>query len=155
VLDVSQQGADVVKILSSEYRQASFSFHKTDIVNWGQLAQVFQQIYNEQGRIDIVFANAGISREDKFTLDEEWPSEPGLLTLAINLIGTIYSMSRISGFLLAFVSVAVKLAVHYLKKNDLVNGPKGASRGTIVCTASIATLYPFPIAPIYAATKRS
>lgn len=29
----------------------------------------------------------------------------------------------------------------------------GSSRGLVVCTASNAGLYPFPIAPVYAATK--
>jgi len=29
----------------------------------------------------------------------------------------------------------------------------GSSRGLIICTASNAGLYPFPIAPVYAATK--
>lgn len=29
----------------------------------------------------------------------------------------------------------------------------GSSRGTIICTASNAGLYPFPVAPVYSATK--
>lgn len=44
---------------------------------------------------------------------------------------------------------AVKLATHYISKNDGSSG----SKGLIVCTASNAGLYPFPMAPIYAATK--
>lgn len=44
---------------------------------------------------------------------------------------------------------AVQLAIHYLAKNEL----SGSSKGLIVCTASNAGLYPFPIAPIYSATK--
>lgn len=36
-----------------------------------------------------------------------------------------------------------------MAKNTL-NGP---SRGTILCTASNAGLYPFPVSPLYAASK--
>lgn len=44
---------------------------------------------------------------------------------------------------------AVQLAIHYISKNDVLAG----SKGLIVCTASNAGLYPFPMAPIYSATK--
>ena len=44
---------------------------------------------------------------------------------------------------------AVQLAIHYMAKNSL----SGSSKGLIVCTASNAGLYPFPMAPIYSATK--
>lgn len=37
-------------------------------------------------------------------------------------------------------------------KNAATNG-SGSSNGLIVCTASNAGLYPFPIAPIYASAK--
>lgn len=43
----------------------------------------------------------------------------------------------------------MKLAVHYMnKKSD-----SGVSKGSIICTASNAGLYPLPMAPLYAATK--
>lgn len=45
---------------------------------------------------------------------------------------------------------AVKLAIHYINKNPL--GENG-SRGSIICTASNAGLYPFPVSPLYAAAK--
>lgn len=45
---------------------------------------------------------------------------------------------------------AVKLGAHYMSKKPSSAGP---SRGLIICTASNAGLYPFPIAPVYAATK--
>lgn len=48
-------------------------------------------------------------------------------------------------------TVAVKLATHYLAKNT-PNAETG-SRGAILCTASNAGLYPFPVAPLYAASK--
>lgn len=47
---------------------------------------------------------------------------------------------------------AVHLAVHYMYKNDAID-PSYTSNGLIICTASNAGLYPFPIAPMYATTK--
>ncbi|KIW52481.1 hypothetical protein PV05_08115 [Exophiala xenobiotica] len=138
VLDVNAEGTNIVKALSSEFSDASFSFHKVDISNWDELAAAFEQIHQDQGRIDVVMANAGISKEGPLIVDEETPSKPNLPTLEVNLIGTIYT---------------VKLAIHYIKKNAPVNGAMPASRGSIICTASNAGLYPFPVAPIYAASK--
>jgi NAD(P)-dependent dehydrogenase (short-subunit alcohol dehydrogenase family) len=93
VLDVNTKGANIVKSLSSEFSDASFSFTKADISNWDELAAAFEQIYRDQGRIDVVMANAGISKEVKLNVDEETPSKPILPSLEVNLIGTIYSAS--------------------------------------------------------------
>lgn len=54
---------------------------------------------------------------------------------------------------LIYLLEAVKLAIHYIKKNSVINGASTPSKGTIICTASNAGLYPFPVAPIYAASK--
>lgn len=45
------------------------------------------------------------------------------------------------------------LAIHYISKNTSTSRNGIQSKGSIVCTASNAGLYAFPIAPIYAATK--
>lgn len=47
----------------------------------------------------------------------------------------------------------MKLAIHYIRKNAVSGNGATASRGSIVCTASNAGLYPFPVAPLYAASK--
>ena len=91
MLDVNAEGTNIVKALSSEFSDASFSFHKVDISNWDELAAAFEQIHQNQGRIDVVMANAGISKEGPLIMDEEKPSKPSLPTLEVNLIGTIYS----------------------------------------------------------------
>ena len=44
-------------------------------------------------------------------------------------------------------TIAIKLAVHYMRKKT------SAQKGLIVCTASNAGLYPFPIAPMYGTSK--
>lgn len=57
------------------------------------------------------------------------------------------------GFKLAFLGrTAVNLAVHYMNKKPK-SEPGGPSRGSIICTASNAGLYPLPVAPLYAASK--
>lgn len=91
VLDVNPDGSGIVKGLISEYPSASLSFTKCDISNWSELAAAFKDTYQSQGRIDVVMANAGISREGSLIVDEDEPSLPGLKTLEVNLIGTIYS----------------------------------------------------------------
>jgi len=97
---------------------------------------VFKEIYEESGRVDLVFANAGVSEVGKFLENdgEGEPKKPGLKTLDVNLTGTLYS---------------IKLATHYMRKNT------GSQKGLIICTASNAGLYPFPIAPMYAASKHA
>ncbi|OAL21210.1 hypothetical protein AYO22_08173 [Fonsecaea multimorphosa] len=156
VLDVNPEGAQIVKGLSSEYPNATFSFMKADISQWDELAAVFEQIYREQGRIDVVMANAGISKEPKLIVDEDTPSRPPLHTLDVNLVGTIYSEFEIvppSDGSVSDPRTAVKLAIHYIRKNAVVNGATVPSKGSIICTASNAGLYPFAVAPIYAASK--
>ena len=91
VLDVNPEGASIIQTLSSELPEASLSFKKADISKWDELAAAFEQIYQEQGQINIVMANAGISREGKLIVEEEKPSKPSLGTLDVNLTGTIYS----------------------------------------------------------------
>lgn len=45
------------------------------------------------------------------------------------------------------------LAIHYISKNTPLSKYGVESKGSIICTASNAGLYAFPMAPIYAATK--
>lgn len=88
---MNPEGTKIVKELSAEYPDASFSFFKADVSKWDELAAVFEQIYQAQGRIDVVMANAGISKESSLIVDEEKPSKPALHTLDVNLTGNIYS----------------------------------------------------------------
>ncbi|KAL1972599.1 hypothetical protein VTN31DRAFT_7013 [Thermomyces dupontii] len=130
----SATGAPVVANLQQEFPHASFSFHQVDISLWKSISAAFAQVYSQHGRIDHVFANAGIT-EIGWLIDkeEQIPSEPELKTLNVNLVGTVYT---------------IKLAIHYLLKN-----PAEPSRGGITCTASNAGIYPLHIAPLYSAAK--
>ncbi|KAI2616856.1 NAD(P)-binding protein [Hypoxylon sp. NC1633] len=140
ILDINTDaGHRVVAEITSQHPQGTVGFKRCNIASWQDQADAFREVYEQHGAIDVVMANAGISEQGASSLtlvDEDEPSQPRLRTIDVNLTGTIYT---------------VKLAAHYLKKNtpDATTG----SRGCIICTASSAGLYPFPVAPIYAASK--
>ncbi|KAL1983962.1 hypothetical protein VTN96DRAFT_9736 [Rasamsonia emersonii] len=145
ILDINAAaGEQTLATLQNEFPEASFSFHQCDVSSWESQAAAFEEVYHAQGRIDHVFANAGITEKGKLIVkDEEKPSKPELVTLNVNLVGVIYS---------------VKLAIHYILKNPpspTTTTTALPSRGSIICTASNAGLYPFPIAPIYATSKHA
>ncbi|KAL1999937.1 hypothetical protein VTN02DRAFT_3793 [Thermoascus thermophilus] len=126
----------------------SFSFKHCDVSSWESQAAAFEEVHAEQGRIDVVFANAGITEKGTLLVSSQEeqgkgkgkPVKPDLRTLDVNLVGVIYS---------------VKLAIHYISKNEPATTSGTASRGSIICTASNAGLYPFPVAPIYSTAKHA
>ncbi|RFU33642.1 hypothetical protein B7463_g2655, partial [Scytalidium lignicola] len=134
ILDISETSAvSVLADLKTQYPGVTFTFKKCDIGDWDNQKQVFEEVYKEFGSIDVVFANAGITERGDFVKEMgEEPAKPVLKTVDINLYGTLYS---------------VKLAIHYMRKNT------SAHKGSIICTASNAGLYAFPMAPMYAASK--
>ncbi|KAH8887029.1 NAD(P)-binding protein [Thozetella sp. PMI_491] len=140
MLDVSSSGAEVAAEVAAEFPQSTVTFKKCDVSSWEDQAAAFKQVYDDHGgRLDVVMANAGISEQGVTTaidLSEEEPSKPRTKSLEVNLVGVVYS---------------VKLAAHYMNKNPPSEG--AVSRGSIICTASNAGLYPFPTAPLYAASK--
>jgi len=138
ILDISTASSvSLLPSLQKSHSSSTFGFKQCDISSWEIQARVFKEIYEESGSIDLVFANAGVSEIGKFLeeeKDDEEPRKPGLKTLDINLTGTLYS---------------IKLAIHYMRKNS------GSQKGLIICTASNAGLYPFPIAPMYSVSKHA
>ncbi|PSR99263.1 hypothetical protein BD289DRAFT_479638 [Coniella lustricola] len=152
VLDVNAEGGehaianDIIPVVAkrgAEVGKPKAVFKKCDVSSWQSQADAFKAVYAEFGRIDVVCANAGIGEgsQGKSALamveegDGEEPQEPGLRILNVNLDGVVYS---------------VKLAIHYMNKNQ---PSSNGSRGSIITTASNAGLYPFPVSPIYAAAK--
>ncbi|KAH6649574.1 hypothetical protein F5144DRAFT_588254 [Chaetomium tenue] len=148
-------GPAVAAQVAAEFPPAAVSFHPCDVADWDEQAAAFRQAFAELGhRLDVVVANAGVSEQGATSLvrlplgggvvgegagegEDEGPTRPSVATLQVNLLGTVYS---------------VNLAVHYMNKKPKL-GPGGASRGSIICTASNAGLYPLPVAPLYAASK--
>ena len=133
----------LLETLSSTHPAASFSYHQCDISDWTSVSSAFKSLHTSTGHIDIVMANAGISREESLipsvlpTAEQPFePTQPQLKTMDVNMTGALYT---------------VKLAIHYLLLNQ--PNPSTQSRGSIILTASNAGLYPFPVAPLYGACK--
>ena len=104
------------------------AFVKTDVTQWAELRELFKHANKLHGRIDHVFANAGIAGranylEDRFD-DHGELLEPSALTLDINLkavINTCY------------------IGLHYMRKQTRVGG-------SIVLTASGSSFQRFRVA---------
>ncbi|KAE8372802.1 hypothetical protein BDV26DRAFT_285667 [Aspergillus bertholletiae] len=114
-------------------------FIRTDITSWDSLRNLFNEGINAFGRIDHVFANAGIGPQTDFldeSLDESGElAPPNLQVINVNLIGAIYT---------------ARLAVHYFRKS--AGRHNEAVTGSIVFTASASSFQNFG-APDYATAK--
>ena len=109
------------------------AFVELDVTSWKSLANLFKETSAKHGRIDIVFANAGVAMTDNY-VDSKVGSdgeviEPTHRTLEINLKACINT---------------VVLALHYMKSQ-----PHG---GSVVVTASASSYQRF-IATDYTAAK--
>ncbi|KAF7557047.1 hypothetical protein G7046_g6130 [Stylonectria norvegica] len=111
-------------------------FHKVDVTSWDSLSKVFAAIFAQAGRLDFVFANAGIVERDNFydTPDsDDVPPEPNQKTIDVNLKAVINQSY---------------LALHYFRRS-----PHKGKDASLVITASVGGLYPAEYCPIYAASK--
>jgi len=113
---------------------AGLHYCQTDVSSWSSLRNLFTQTFDHYGRIDVVFANAGINEKEDIFLDKFDPEgqlqEPNYQVLDINL-KSVLSTS--------------KLATHYFAKNS----PAG---GKLIITGSFAAYFGEPI-PVYTASK--
>ena len=153
IFDISEVAAlAVLSSLRQEYPAARFTFQKCDVSRWEDQTAAFAKTFQDFGCIDIVIANAGISEKGDFLAhDEGAPVKPIFTTLDVNMTGMLYSKPALHLPLWSCVNLfaAVKLGVHYMRKNQK------RQKGSVICTASNAGIYPFPIAPIYATSKHA
>ncbi|KAL1960610.1 hypothetical protein VTO42DRAFT_7189 [Malbranchea cinnamomea] len=102
----------------------SLSFQRTDVTSWSDLSSLFKHAKQLHGRIDHVFANAGISLRTTYldeTLDENGDlQEPNHSVLDVNLKGVINTTA---------------LAIHYMRKQN--------TGGSVVITASATSFQRF------------
>jgi NAD(P)-dependent dehydrogenase (short-subunit alcohol dehydrogenase family) len=93
ILDINAKtGEAVVKSLEDKSPNVAFSFHLCDVTSWENQAQVFDEVYAAKGRVDIVFANAGIAETGSlFTTTGDKPVKPDLKTYDVDLTGAMYS----------------------------------------------------------------
>ncbi|KAH8817109.1 hypothetical protein F5884DRAFT_778452 [Xylogone sp. PMI_703] len=111
-------------------------FYAADVTSWSQLRATFTHAAEKYGRIDFVFANAGIAQGAAELLDDQWDAEgkliePSTAIIDVNIVGVIYT---------------AKLALSYFKQNH----PAG---GSLVISASSSSYNARPNVPLYSVTK--
>ncbi|KAK5681909.1 hypothetical protein LTS10_006443 [Elasticomyces elasticus] len=131
LLDTNEQrGTEVASTLGS-----SADFKQVDVTDYASLSAAFQAVYEQQQRLDFVFANAGVVSAQDFyaesSLDES--PEPSYKILDIDLR--------------AVINTSV-LARHYLSLAD-----NKARQKSLIVTASCGGFYAVPNDPLYAAAK--
>ncbi|KAI2621170.1 3-beta-hydroxysteroid dehydrogenase [Hypoxylon sp. NC1633] len=131
ILDWNQSSAS-----AAEANIKNCTFHKVDVASWDSLCSTFDAVFKAEGRLDFVFANAGVIEKGKFFEKHDSslpPPEPDELSIDVNLKGVIKTSY---------------LARHYFRAN--ANGGKDC---VLVMTSSVAGIYPQAITPLYAASK--
>lgn len=101
------------------------TFHQVNVTSYESLSRAFQAVFEKDGRLDFVFANAGIVERTSFyepaqTKGTEPPPEPNLATLDVNMNAVV---------------TTAYLAMHYMRLSP--HKGKGAA---IVMTASVGGL---------------
>jgi NAD(P)-dependent dehydrogenase (short-subunit alcohol dehydrogenase family) len=84
--------------LAETSRKATFV--ECDISSWKSILNVFKLTYEKYGQIDIVAANAGIHGHERWLEDiidaNGDLAEPDYPAISVNLIGMLYSTSRVN-----------------------------------------------------------
>lgn len=111
------------------------TFHKVNVTDYEQLAFTFQRIFDTDGRLDFVFANAGIV--ERFDFYEAHPTAkppppPNQLVIDINLKAVINT---------------TWLAQHYFRQS------RQSKNKNLVLTASVGGFYRCQVSPSYCASK--
>jgi NAD(P)-dependent dehydrogenase (short-subunit alcohol dehydrogenase family) len=84
----------VVEQLRSEFPSSSFSFERVDVSSWESQAAAFENVVAQQGRVDVVFANAGITEKGSLLPEKDGKlTRPELATINVNFVGVLYSKS--------------------------------------------------------------
>ncbi|KAK4888278.1 hypothetical protein LTR27_012821 [Elasticomyces elasticus] len=132
LLDTNEErGTEVASTLGSRA-----DFKQVNVTEYASLSAAFQAVYEQQQRLDFVFANAGVVSAQDFYANcsqDEPPAEPSFKTLDIDLR--------------AVINTSV-LARHYLARAD-----NKARQKSLIVTASCGGFYAVPNDPLYAAAK--
>ncbi|KAJ6133789.1 15-hydroxyprostaglandin dehydrogenase [Penicillium sp. IBT 18751x] len=128
IVDQSLNGAIVADDVGASFIQASVN-------EYSSLARAFTEVWNRFGRLNFVFANAGVLETQSFYANHQndqdgIPPPPDLKVIDVNLNGVIYT---------------THLAIHFFRQSE---GLK-----SLIMTSSTGGLYPVRSAPLYAATK--
>lgn len=115
-------------------------FHQANVTDYPSLVSAFEATWSKSGRLDFVYANAGIV--ERFNFYEETPLNappppPNQLSIDINLKAVVNTSW---------------LALHYFRKSLAENGKQGVAP-SLVMTASCGGLYPSEFCPMYSGSK--
>ena len=137
-LHIIDLNADAGKKATSSLKNAFF--HQTNVTDYSSLVSAFEATWSTSGRIDFVFANAGIVERDNFyeehSLDTP-PPQPNQLSIDINYKAVVDTSW---------------LALHYFRKSLVKNGREG-SDPVLIMTASCGGLYASEFCPMYSGSK--
>ncbi|KAH7018624.1 putative oxidoreductase,short chain dehydrogenase [Macrophomina phaseolina] len=114
-----------VNPLPTVEENSGIHFVSTDVTSWNSVTNLFEEAQKLHGKVDHVFANAGIAPRTTFLEDvlgdDGKLQEPDWRTLDVNLKGVLNT---------------VTLGLHHIRKN-------GLEGGSIVVTASVTSYTPF------------
>lgn len=110
------------------------NFFKTDVKDYTSLHSTFRKTFETHGKINFVFANAGVGERQNFYASENDISEP---PRELDFIIDVDLKSVIN---------TAHLALHYFRQS-----PEGMA--CLILNASIAAIYPVRFCPIYTAAK--
>jgi NAD(P)-dependent dehydrogenase (short-subunit alcohol dehydrogenase family) len=104
-----------------------------DVTSRASVTQLAEQVFEEEGRVDVVAANAGVSTMNRFLdlTDQEWDHN-----FAVNARGTFLTLQ----------TFARRMAGQTLRPGDEL-------RGKLIATASMAARIAPPLLVHYAASK--
>jgi NAD(P)-dependent dehydrogenase (short-subunit alcohol dehydrogenase family) len=115
-------------------------FHQTNVTDYASLVSAFERTWSTSGRLDFVYANAGIVERDNFyeehALDTP-PPPPNQLSIDINYKAVVNTSW---------------LALHYFRKTLAKHG-REAVDAVLVMTASCGGLYASEFCPMYSGSK--
>ena len=96
IADVNERGHNLVSELNTQHNRECAVFIKADIRDWDQQKAMFDLAVKTWGFVDVVIANAGISRssgDSLWNLDDPKgsPTKPDLNIVEVNLRGTFFT----------------------------------------------------------------
>ncbi|KAI9845806.1 MAG: hypothetical protein M1837_004486 [Sclerophora amabilis] len=131
LIDINAAGQSAAEELGTTFFQA-------DVSDYDSIASAFAKTWQKYGKLDFVFANAGISEpylsfyQGGYEVAVDGiPPPPVPKCLRVNLDGVINTSY---------------LAQHFFRRN-------GTPGGCLIMTASSASIYPVPTIPLYSASK--
>ncbi|KAM0473119.1 hypothetical protein ACHAP7_008346 [Fusarium lateritium] len=130
ILDLNKSaGAEAIR------QDPELIFTPTDVNSFESLSTAFDNIFKSEGRLDFVFANAGILQLENFyeKASSLPPPEPRQLSIDINLK--------------AVIATSYLAQQYFLASGNLCQDP------VLIITASIASFYAQEFNPLYTASK--